>query len=262
MSTLRLGRVVRELVATFGLVFFSVGVICTAHLPAPTAGGTLLAWRPGPLGIALAQGLTFLVFLRLTLPGGGGGLNPALTLGWWVFHRLDGRQALGLLLGQVLGAWLAVGCLREVFPLPVLRSARWGAPHLALAWNDTQSFWQGLLCGSGVELLLTFFLAWIIFDALPAPATELAQHAAAERASLLAGALAVVAALLAGPLIGAGAGNPVHWLGAVLWEAGDAGNGRCWNDALVYLAGPALGALLAAVWCWRWTPHRNESCAL
>src|SRR3979411_3233969 len=87
-----------ELIGSFGLVFFSAGVVCMNYLAIPAAnqppGSTpLYQHQAGVVGIALAQGLIFAVLLSLTVPISGGYLNPAIAITLWAFNRLDSRRA-------------------------------------------------------------------------------------------------------------------------------------------------------------------------
>src|SRR5207245_7495812 len=91
---------------------------------------------PGLVGIALAYGLAYAVGLAATVHISGGFLNPAIPLMLWVLKRMDGAKASGLIFVQFLGAAIAGGLVRLVFPEDVLIGARLGTPHLNLAAFD------------------------------------------------------------------------------------------------------------------------------
>jgi len=235
-----------ELLGTFGLVFFSAGVVCLNYLAAPIdqPPGTspLNLHQPGLVGVALAQGLIFAVLLTLTAPVSGGYLNPAIAVTLWAFNRLETRRLPWLLGAQLMGAFLAGMCLRFTFELGLLRTAQFGTPHVNLQTYNTLEQ-ATLFAGVGVELVLTFFLVFAIFGAVP------------ERSRLAGwggGAVLAAAVLVGFPLTGA-ALNPARWFGTVLWEAwlGRLSIGRSgpFSDIIVYLAGPILGALLAGAFC-------------
>src|SRR4029077_1680315 len=90
-----------ELVGTFAVVFLAAATVCASQVAgiygAPPPGQSGMA-QPGPglIGIALAYGLIYAAALALTVPQGGGFLNPALTLMLWVFKRIDGGKTIGL----------------------------------------------------------------------------------------------------------------------------------------------------------------------
>jgi aquaporin Z len=249
-----------ELAGVFGLVLFSSGVVCVNQLTTPgprqvdgradgydpetVRQGTapLTLHQPGLVGVALAQGVILAVLVALTVPVTGGYLNPAVTVTLWAFGRIDSSRA-GLLLGvQVAGSVLAATCLRLIFDPAILQTARFGTPHVnSLVYPILST--HSILAGSGVELLLTFFLVFAMFGAL-GPTGDVAKP------SLAAGMVQTAAVLFAYPLTGA-ALNPARWLGPVLWESvGAAGlTASPWNDFLVYLSGPILGALIAGLFC-------------
>jgi glycerol uptake facilitator-like aquaporin len=200
---------------------------------------TLYGHQPGLVGVALAQGFILAALLAVTLPLSGGYLNPAITLMLWVFNRLDNRRTWWFIGAQILGGVLAGLCLRYTFDLKLLNEVRMGAPHLnplVYKVGDRGS----LIAGTGIELVLTFFLVFAIFGGVAEPSR-------ARSAALGAGLTLVACVLFAFPLTGA-ATNPARWFGPVFWEnmlpERPAGSNP-WGDLFVYLAGPILGALLA-----------------
>jgi glycerol uptake facilitator-like aquaporin len=91
---------------------------------------------------------------------------------------------------------------------------------------------------------LTFFMVFAIFGTLSAGLD-------ARQAGLAGGAALAAGVLFAFPLTGA-ALNPARWFGPVFLEAlGSQSTRSPWADALVYLAGPILGALLAGLVCFK-----------
>jgi aquaporin Z len=236
-----------EVVGVFGLVLFSAGVVCVNQMTTPDRpqAGTapLTLHQPGLFGIALTQGAILAVLLAVTVPISGGYLNPAVTVTLWAFGRMDSRQTSVLLGAQVIGSVLAAGCLRLIFNVDIVQTAHFGAPHVNPFAYPILSR-ETVLAGSGVELLLTFFLVLAMFAAL-------GQAGDPWRFGLAPGLVQAAAVLVGFPLTGA-ALNPARWLGPVLWESLyplDTGPNP-WADFLVYLSGPILGALLAG---WFWT---------
>jgi glycerol uptake facilitator-like aquaporin len=236
-----------ELIGTFGLVYVSAGVVLVNMMASPVpldsanpAYQPLTGYQPGVVGIALAQGLTLAVLLCLTVPVAGGYLNPAVTIMLWVFNRLDSIKTAWFLGAQLLGAALAGYCLRQTFDASILVPAQYGTPHMTTPGFAAEVHRGTLFAGTGIELVLTFFLVFAIFG--------LAREAAG-RLGMCVGAGAVLAAgvLVAFPLTGAGL-NPARWFGTVFWEwAAAEGTRRPLGDAFVYIAGPILGALLGGL---------------
>jgi glycerol uptake facilitator-like aquaporin len=235
-----------EMIGAFALVYFGAGAVCVNQLatPAGQQPPVLNGHQPGLVGIALAQGLILAVMLAVTVPVSGGYLNPGITIMLWVFNRLDSIKAVWLLGAQLLGAVLAGMCLRYTFDMEVLRAARLGTPHVNPAVYHVLDR-STLLAGSGVELILTFFLVLAIFGIMP--------QGGRGGASMWAGAALSAGILVGYPLTGA-ATNPARWFGPVLWEWAViepvAERGPL-SDVFVYVAGPILGALLAGLFCFK-----------
>lgn len=226
-----------ELIGAFGLVLFSVGLVCTNQMTTPdgqTTPALLTSHQPGVLGIALGQGLILASMLALTAPTTGGYLNPAIVVMLWVMGRVETRKAAALLGAQFLGSVLAGLCLQFVFADAVLQAARFGAPHVnSLAYRPVAE--PTLITGAIVELALTFFLVFAIFTLAGGDALRL---------GIVAGMIATACSLFGFPLTGA-ALNPARWFGPTLFEAirSTDSTRNAWTDTLIYLAGPILGAL-------------------
>src|SRR5258708_2406489 len=165
-----------ELIGTFAVVFLTAAAVC-ANRAAVQAGEVVVTpsagqvWKeflqPGLLGIALVYGLAYAVALAITLNFSEGFLNPAVTLMLWVYKRLDGGKTIMLILFQALGAALAGGLIRLVFPLTVLQAAEMGTPHInyhAFGMGDALEVggWRSIP-GIALEFGLTFVLTFVIF---------------------------------------------------------------------------------------------------
>jgi glycerol uptake facilitator protein len=99
-----------------------------------------------------------------------------------------------------------------------------------------------------IELLLTFFFV-------------LAMYATAEKAAApwMSGGVLAAAILFAGPLTG-GCLNPARWIGPAFWEMLNGGGASVGRQALIYMAGPVIGALLAGAFASRiYLPARQDS---
>ena len=229
-----------ELVGTFALVFVGASAVCATQ----AAGAT----GPGLVGIALAQGFILAVGLAATAHLSGGYLNPAVTVTLWACKRLDGGRATGLVFVQLLGAALAGGLVRLVFPELVLVDARLGTPHVNLkAFDITGIDFRTRLSGIGVETALTFIVTFVVFATFIDPrAPRLLGRVGRWLSGLWVG-LALAAVTLAGfPFTGAAA-NPARWFGTVIWEKTVAALDlqQPFADHMVYWIGPVLGAVLA-----------------
>jgi len=232
-----------ELLGTFAVVFVSTATVCVEW-----AGHK--AGQPAPVGIALAYGLIYAAGLAATVPISGGFLNPAVTLMLWVLKRMDGPKATGLIFVQLLGAAIAGGLIRFVFPEDVLISASLGTPHLNLIAFGQLGASPGavtFLSGIGLELGLTFILSFVIFATMLDPRAPRLLGSWGSRLAGLWTGLTLTACTLAGFGLTGAAANPARWFGPMIWEytiqaLKDQDPRR---DHLVYWIGAFLGALLA-----------------
>ncbi len=92
-----------EFFGTFWLVFGGCGsaVFAAAY---PELG-------IGVLGVALAFGLTVLTMAYAVGHISGAHFNPAVSFGLWVAGRFEGKNLLGYVLAQLIGALVAAGTL-------------------------------------------------------------------------------------------------------------------------------------------------------
>jgi glycerol uptake facilitator-like aquaporin len=223
-----------ELVGTFAVVFLSAGAVCVNAL-----GGL----QPGSVSIALAAGLIYAAALALTVPLGGGYLNPAVTIALWVFRRFDGGKALALLGVQVLGAAVA-GLLLYLLVYvreDIALTTHLGTPQLSpIAVGAGTS---GLIKGIAIELVLSFLLVFAVFGTTLDPRMPGWAGAWAGRLGFLWVGLVLAAATIVGYPLTGGAVNPVRWLGPALWDL--TLQSDAFHNHAVYWVGPITGALLA-----------------
>src|SRR5436190_5859984 len=154
-----------EFVGTFTLIFIGAGSILaltTLFLPAissPQAQGvygglTLLA-------VAFAHGLAIAVMVSAVGHISGGHFNPAVTLGFFITRRIAPSLAVVYWSMQFAGATAAAALLRWFYPEATRRLTHLGAPGL----SSGITVWQGVV----IELVLTFFLVWVIFASAADP---------------------------------------------------------------------------------------------
>ena len=225
-----LRRGVAEFVGTFTLVFIGAGsVLALASLFGPAltnpqvqnvyGGLTLLA-------VAFANGLAIAVMVSAVGHISGGHFNPAVTLGFVVTRRIAPTLAVVYWSMQFAAAAAAAGLLRWLFDEQTRALTNLGAPALG-AHTDQ---WQGLV----VEIVLTFFLVWVVFATAVDPGGTFKSIA-----GLAIGLTITIDVLAGGPLTGA-AMNPARAFGPELLQ-------KHWDDAWIWYLGPAAGAVLAAV---------------
>ena len=219
-----------EFVGTFTLVFIGAGAILTlAKLLGPVINGPQAADVYSGLtlvGVALAHGLAIAVMVSAVGHISGGHFNPAVTLGFVVTRRIVPTLALVYWSLQFAAAAAAAGLLRWLFAEEPRASAKLGAPALGTGIDH----WQGLV----IEIVLTFFLVWVVFATAADPGGTFKSIA-----GLAIGLTITLDILMGGPLTGA-AMNPARAFGPELIQ-------REWSNAWVWYMGPFAGGALAAL---------------
>ena len=225
-----LRRGLAEFVGTFALIFIGAGSIITlAKVLGPAIRGpqeqdfyvglTLV-------GVALAHGLAIGVMVSAVGHISGGHFNPAVTLGFLVTRRIAPSLAVVYWSMQFAGATAAAALLRWLYPPGARALTHLGSPTL----GSGVSQWQGLV----IELILTFFLVWVVFATAADPGGTFKSIA-----GLAIGFTITLDILMGGPLTGA-AMNPARAFGPELIS-------RTWTDAWIWYVGPFVGGALAAL---------------
>ncbi len=201
-----------EFVGAFTLIFVGAGSIIA------TGGGNLTA-------IALAHGLAIGVMASAVGHISGGHFNPAVTLGFLVTRRIEPLLAGVYWVAQFLGALLGAALLTWLLPGSSVDATKLGVPQIAQIGAG-----EGLV----IELILTFFLVWVIFATAADPRGSFRSIA-----GLAIGFTITLDIFIGGPYTGA-AMNPARAFGPQLVH-------NAWANGWVWYLGPALGAVLAAL---------------
>ncbi len=201
-----------EFLGAFCLLFAGTGAIVIDH----ASGGTI-----GHVGIALTFGLIILAMIYTYGDVSGAHFNPAVTLGFAVARRLAWREVPGYLVAQVLGALVASGLLRILFPADATLGATLPAGSVM------QSFI--------LELVLTAILMLTILS------VSTGAKEKGVTAGIAIGAVIGLEAMFAGPICGASM-NPARSLAPALVS------GHL-EHLWLYLLAPVIGALLAVPLC-------------
>jgi glycerol uptake facilitator-like aquaporin len=238
MEDNRLRAYLSEMIGTFALVLISAGAVVVSRMP----GGL----TPVSVSIALAAGLIYAGALAVVLPVSKGYLNPALTIMLWVFKKMDGVQATALVLVQFLGSALAGFAVRFILSIgsdDVVQATRLGAPHLNFEAIGAAGVTLGpILKGVGVELLLTFILAFVLYGLAFDPR---APRGVTRLLAVWLGIVLAAVTIVGAPITGA-AVNPARWFGPALAETTVPflSSMRPFQDHAIYWIGPIAGALL------------------
>lgn len=201
-----------EAFGTFALVFAGTGAIVINEM----SGGAITH-----VGVAVTFGLIVLAMIYAIGDVSGCHLNPAVTMGFYVARRFEGRMVIPYLLSQSAGAILASITLRLMFPASITL----GGTNPA----------DGALQSFVMELLLTLILMFVI----------LSVSFGAKEKGLLAGvaigAVIALEAMFAGPVSGASM-NPARSLAPALVS-------MRLDNLWIYLVAPIMGAVASVALC-------------
>ena len=161
------------------------------------------------VAIAVAHGLVLMVMVYAYGHISGTHINPAVTVGLWVDKQIESASAVAYIVVQILGGIVAAAVLALVLGGT---DSGLGATRLA----PEVDVWQGLL----IETILTFFLVNTIYNAA-------------------VGLILTFAIFFGGNLTGASL-NPARTIGPDV-VTGD------FSDIWIYIVGPILGGILAAL---------------
>jgi aquaporin NIP len=201
-----------EILGTFALVFAGTGAIAIDQV----SGGAITH-----VGVALTFGLIVLAIICTVGDISGAHLNPAVTIGFWAARRMSGREVLPYIASQFIGAILASGLLRFLFPENKLLGATMPAG------SEMQSF--------VLEAVLTFFLMLTILN------VSTGSKEKGITAGIAVGSVIALEAMFAGPISGASM-NPARSLAPALVSGH-------FEHLWIYLFAPPLGAVAAMFTC-------------
>jgi MIP family channel proteins len=211
-----------EFIGTFALIFLGAGAATAL------GGGQLPA-------IALAHGLTIMVFASAFGDISGCHINPAVTVGLAVAKEFPRRHVAPYILAQVAGAVAASYCLLAIFGGPV--------NHLGATLVDTHRITYG--GAFALEAVGTFFLVNTVLHA--------AVRGAADRLAPFAiGMTVTVCILMFGALTG-GSVNPARTIGPAVATG-------VYDGIAIYLVAQLMGGTIAGV-LYRlfWVPGRASA---
>ncbi|WP_431938747.1 aquaporin [Nocardia grenadensis] len=223
-----------EALGTFVLVMGGVGT------------AVLAGEKVGPLGVALAFGLSLLLLVYAIGPVSGCHVNPAVTVGQFLMGRLAPVSAVGYIVAQVVGGLVAGVVLFAIAKnLPSYDRAAdglgangWG-PHSpsAVTGPTGQAVIQdgyGMAAMIIVEVMLSALLVFVVLASTDR-ISEIPQ------AGLAIGFTLAVINLIAIPVDGASV-NPARSLAVAPFQVG--AMGQLWAFIVFPLIGGVLGALV------------------
>lgn len=232
-------RAIAELVGTFLLVFFGTGaaiitlMISAGQEPATTfnIGIGVLGGLGDWLAIGLAFGFAIMASIYALGSISGCHINPAVTIGLWAVKKFPSQDVLPYIIAQLIGASLASLTLVMALGMDAVTIGGLGAT----APFPGVGYWQAIV----VEAIGTFILVLTIMGvAVDCRATP--GFAGLAIGLTVAGVITTV-----GNITGASL-NPARTFGPYL---GDMllGGSNLWNYFPIYVVGPIVGAVVAAL---------------
>jgi glycerol uptake facilitator protein len=225
MQTALVRRLVAEVVGTALLVLVGAGSVVAAL----TAGRGQLAYA-GLGFISLAFGIVVAIVVYAFGPVSGAHINPAVTISLATTRRFPWVEVGPYILAQLVGAFVGA--------LLIIATFGTGAVDLGLGSTSLGQgvpYWQGIVA----EVLGTYLLMFSVM------ALAVDSRAPLGWAGLMIGLAVAAAILLIGPVTG-GALNPARAFGPYLALAVFGGT-VSWSELPLYIIGPVLGAIAAAL---------------
>lgn len=230
-------RYTSEAIGSFAIVFVGCG---TALM-----GGSTV----GPLGVALAFGLSFALMHLALAPLSGGHCNPALSVSAWITGKLPGRDLVPYMAAQVAG-----GVLGAALSIYVATHRPGGTPQAAQiisnGYDRLSPGYYGLSSAVAAEVVLTAILVFVFLgsarEVIPGGVERegrvvFPKVSSGGISALAAGGAYTLIHLVGGPVTKLGA-NPARSLGPALFAGGMA-----LEQVWLFVAAPMVGALIAGI---------------
>ncbi|HEX3303656.1 MAG TPA: MIP/aquaporin family protein [Thermomicrobiales bacterium] len=207
-----LKKAIVEFIGTFSLLFMGIGAIVM------TGGENLVA-------IAFAHGLAIGLLIMAAGHISGGFFNPAVTIGMLVTRRISGYNAGVYIVAQLLGAVAGTLFILAAFPESMRDAVNLGVPAVGTGYTTGNALIA--------EIVTTFFLIFVIFGVA-------VDQRSAKAVGGLAIGLTITMDIFATGAISGAAMNPARWFGPAIV-------GGHWDDFWIWIIGPIVGAVVAAL---------------
>ena len=148
LDELKTGRFYRDVAIEFVATFLLVFVVGT--LSAPFGGK-----HPDAVHISLAAGLGVAVIVWGAISTSGSHINPSITIAVTLAGHVSIVRGVGYVIAQCLGSYMSILVTKSLTPKDLI-GPRYGVATLNPALTPLQ--------GCGMEIILTFFLAFTIYS--------------------------------------------------------------------------------------------------
>lgn len=229
-----MNKYVAEAVGTMFLVLLACG---SAVLAGPSIG---------VLGIGLCFGLVLVCLCYCLGNISGCHVNPAVSLGVFLSGRMSGKECVGYIISQLIGAAVGAGFLFALTKMGIVDLFKFGGTTEAsgsfLATNVLQPGATSAMALL-VEALFTFFFVLVVLGATD-------EKKGFGKFAGLAIGLALGLVNIVGIPVDNCSVNPARSFGPALFDP------TAWGDFWIMVVGPVVGAILAAL-CWKAIAGRN-----
>lgn len=214
-----------EGIGTMFLVLLACG---SAVLAGPSIGG---------LGIGLCFGLVLICLCYCIGNISGCHVNPAVSLAVWLSGRMSGKEFVGYVIAQLIGATIGAAFLYILFKSG--DGFKFGGITSETEFLATNVLQPGATSGMALmtEALLTFFFVMIVLGATDA-------KVGAEKFGGLAIGLALGLVNIVGIPVDNCSVNPARSFGPAVFSP------DAFGDFWIMVVGPCIGAIVAVL-CWK-----------
>ena len=243
-------KFIAELIGTFFLVFFGTGsavvtLLIDDGVNHGAAGIGLLGGLGDWLAIGLAFGLTVMACIYVFGKISGAHLNPAVTIGLLVSKNISLIDSVYYIVAQAIGAVLGSLLLFVCLGAPAVTIGGLGATAPGLS--------VGYIPSMIAECIGTFFLMLVVMG------VAVDKKADPGVAGISIGMTVAAVIIVLGAFTGASI-NPARTFGPYLMDT-LLGGANLWGFFPIYLVGPIVGAILAAL-VYTYLAKGNDACAL
>ena len=251
MASCNIGKkFIAELIGTFFLVFFGTGsavvtLLIDDGVNHGAAGIGLLGGLGDWLAIGLAFGLTVMACIYVFGKISGAHLNPAVTIGLLISKNISLIDSVYYIVAQAIGAVLGSLLLFVCLGAPAVTIGGLGATAPGLS--------VGYIPAMIAECIGTFFLMLVVMG------VAVDKKADPGVAGISIGMTVAAVIIVLGAFTGASI-NPARTFGPYLMDT-LLGGANLWGFFPIYLVGPIVGAILAAL-VYTYLAKGNDACAL
>ena len=207
-----------EMLAVFGLVFFSLGAgaLCNFY-----SGDKTLSESNILNTFITASTSGFYIFIAVASFSriSGAHINPAVTISMWIHKKISSKKTLFYLLAQFTGGILGGLVWKIMYVAPL------GVHSLS-----SEIFMTSIILGLSLEVVCTTFLAAVIFSTLNSESHFMAAFAI--------GSAVFLGIIVSMPFTG-GSMNPARSFGPAV-AFGE------YRDIWIYFVGPIIGAIIGS----------------